>query len=293
MVKFSIIIPTYNRENCIKECINSVLSQTFKDFEIIVIDNFSEDSTFNIIENIKDNRVKAFQIHNKGIIAASRNKGIKESNGEWICFLDSDDLWLPNKLETCLNYIDKYDMIYHNMYIYTDFQNKSYKKILKGRKLNEKEPYIDQLLNGNACINSSLVIRKSVIDNIGYISEDNMLVGVEDFDYELNIMKYTQNICFINKSLGLYYIGPSGYSFSEKQANRMEYVYKKHLAGITNQDIKNEILYRLSYRQARIFQLHRNYTEADKKFKLAIKSHSLYYVLRSLLFLTIIRLKRK
>ena len=89
----SVVIPTFNRAYCIQRCINSVLNQSYKNLECIVIDNNSNDNSNLIFEQYKDNRLKIYKINNNGIIAKSRNLGISKSKGEVIAFLDSDDWW--------------------------------------------------------------------------------------------------------------------------------------------------------------------------------------------------------
>ena len=112
---FSIIIPTFNRDKFIKKAINSVLNQTFKSWEIIIVDNNSKDNTEKITTEIKDNRIKFYKISNNGIIARSRNYGIEKSLGKYLAFLDSDDWWKKNKLELCYKEILKgKKFIYHN-----------------------------------------------------------------------------------------------------------------------------------------------------------------------------------
>ena len=83
-------------EHELKRAVNSVLDQSFKNWELIVIDNFSKDNTKKMIQNFKNSKIKFFQIKNKGIIARSRNFGIKKSKGEYLAFLDSDDFWIKN-----------------------------------------------------------------------------------------------------------------------------------------------------------------------------------------------------
>ncbi|MEA3428803.1 MAG: glycosyltransferase family A protein, partial [Thermodesulfobacteriota bacterium] len=92
----SVIIPTFNRGWILKEAINSVLTQDFEDFELIVINDGSTDNTPDILNSYKDHIV-AFSQNNKGV-SASRNRGVAMSSGRFIAFLDSDDLWMPNKL---------------------------------------------------------------------------------------------------------------------------------------------------------------------------------------------------
>lgn len=101
MPTISIIIPTYNRSALIKETVNSVLGQTFSDFEILVIDDGSTDNTKQIIDEIKNNRIKYFHKNNGGVSSA-RNLGLKNAQGQFICFLDSDDLWPADFLQSMM-----------------------------------------------------------------------------------------------------------------------------------------------------------------------------------------------
>ena len=105
---FSVIIPAYNAEEFIETSVNSVLSQTYRDFELIIVDDGSQDGTYKKIAQYNDNRIKYVYQENGGVSSA-RNKGICTSNGEFICFLDSDDEWKENHLETLSNLIEKYE----------------------------------------------------------------------------------------------------------------------------------------------------------------------------------------
>jgi glycosyltransferase involved in cell wall biosynthesis len=101
MPLISVIIPVYNGEKTIRETIESILNQTFTDFELIVINDGSQDATLEIVECIQDSRLKVFSYPNAGQ-AASRNQGISHACGRYICFIDADDLWTPDKLEAQL-----------------------------------------------------------------------------------------------------------------------------------------------------------------------------------------------
>lgn len=105
MPKVSVIIPTYNREDFIEETIQSVLDQTYKDFEIIVVDDGSTDNTKKKLEKF-NSKIKLIEQKNSER-AVSRNNGIKNAQGEYIAFLDSDDLWFKNKLEKQVEVLDK------------------------------------------------------------------------------------------------------------------------------------------------------------------------------------------
>ena len=98
MPKISIVIPAYNAEQTILETIKSVQQQTFTDFELIVINDGSKDRTLELLQNVKDERLKIFSYENGGVSVA-RNRGFSHTTGEFIAFLDADDLWTSDKLE--------------------------------------------------------------------------------------------------------------------------------------------------------------------------------------------------
>ncbi len=98
----SVVIPTYNHARYLVRALESVLNQTFTNWEAIVIDNHSTDNTDEVMESFSDPRISYLKIHNNGIIAASRNAGIRVAKGEWIAFLDSDDWWTQDKIMKCL-----------------------------------------------------------------------------------------------------------------------------------------------------------------------------------------------
>ena len=103
-------MPAYNAEKFIKQSISSVLSQTFKEFELIVVDDGSTDSTKKIINSFKDDRIKYIYQKNQGVSAA-RNNAIKTSKGSWLAFLDADDVWVKDVLEVYFKYIDDFDLV--------------------------------------------------------------------------------------------------------------------------------------------------------------------------------------
>ena len=109
MIKVSIVIPTYNREKYITKCIDSIINQTLKEIEIIIIDDGSTDNTEKIIKNYNDKRIKYIKKDNTGI-GDTRNRGIKESTGEYISFVDIDDYIDITMLEKCYNKAKKEDL---------------------------------------------------------------------------------------------------------------------------------------------------------------------------------------
>ena len=112
----SIIMPSYNTAPYIKQTIQSVLNQTYTNWELIIVDDCSTDNTEEILEEINDNRIRCFKNEVNSGAAVSRNKALREAKGQWIAFLDSDDLWLPTKLEKQIEFMNrnKYSFSYTN-----------------------------------------------------------------------------------------------------------------------------------------------------------------------------------
>lgn len=112
----SVIMPSWNTGRYISESIKSVLAQSYKNLELIIVDDCSTDDTDSVISVFKDNRIKYFKNERNIGAALTRNKALREANGEWIAFLDSDDLWLPNKLAKQITFMKNngYVFSYHN-----------------------------------------------------------------------------------------------------------------------------------------------------------------------------------
>ena len=115
----SIIMPSYNTANYISESINSVINQTYKNWELIIVDDCSTDNTDEIVNKfLKDGRIKYLKNEKNSGAAISRNKALREAKGRWIAFLDSDDLWVPEKLEKQINFMEKNGYFF----TYTDYR---------------------------------------------------------------------------------------------------------------------------------------------------------------------------
>ena len=200
----SVIVPTYNHAHYLGRALQSVIDQDYLNWELIVVDNHSSDNTDEVIKKFIDSRITYLKIHNNGVIAASRNAGIRASKGDWVAFLDSDDWWNANKLQTCCQCIDeKVDLIYHRMKIIDDRQS-----IFKRTSVNTwqvKSPVLrDLLLRGNPIVNSSVMIRKKLINQIGGINEQFDMVTAEDYNTWLQIAGVTESFRYIPKHLGNY-----------------------------------------------------------------------------------------
>lgn len=207
---FSVIIPTYNRAEALKRCLESLVAQSFKNFEVIVCDDGSTDHSKQIVKEFENTlSIKYFWNENWGGPAKPRNIGIKNSSAEWICFLDSDDWWYPEKLEVTQRYISKSDVLFHTLDEHKD--NKV--SVMELRSL-VADVFQDLLVNGNTIPNSSVAVRKNLVEQVGYISEDRDFIAIEDYDLWLKISRVTNKFRDLGSSLGAYWIGESGSNIS-------------------------------------------------------------------------------
>lgn len=208
----SIIMPTYNQDQFIGKAIASVLEQTYGAWELIVVNNFSTDGTRQVVEAFADSRIKLFDFANLGIIAASRNFGIKESKGSLIAFLDSDDYWHPEKLKHCLEKIKSgYDMVCHGEYFFKDGSDKF---IATQYGPENRCRFEAMMTRGNCLSTSAIVVKKSVLDLTGLFDESLDLVTAEDFDLWLRAAKSGIKIGIIDLMLGYYRLHSSSASAS-------------------------------------------------------------------------------
>ena len=204
---FSVVIPTYNRENIIKNAIDSILSQTFQDFEIIIIDNGSTDNTKQFIKSYSSAKIKYLCQVGSGSPANPRNTGIRNSAAPWVCFLDSDDYWLPNKLEVLSQAIDankEADVFYHYEIMLN--QNTGKETVLSHcRKLDNM--YKDMLENGNQLSTSATTIRRSFLnDHQLFFNENHNFDIVEDYDLWLRVANKKAKFFLIKEVLGVYLV---------------------------------------------------------------------------------------
>ena len=198
----SVIIPTYNRFDLLMNSINSVLNQTHKDFEIIVIDDCSDDERY--LELLSNKNIRYFRLEKRnGLPSKVRNFGINQSKGEWIAFLDDDDTWLPNKLELQMKYVDKYDFICSDALsngrkwakqIHIDVWNSV-------NQSNNLEFNYDLINKHNLIINSTVLIKKDILFEINLIPEENNFRGIEDYQTWKNVLKLGKICLFIEDAL--------------------------------------------------------------------------------------------
>ncbi len=231
-ILISIILPTFNHAKFLKKAIESVINQTYINWELIIIDNNSTDETFDIVNSYSDHRITYSKIQNNGVIAASRNLGISLSNGSWIAFLDSDDWWTNNKLSRSVEYInkDKFDLIYHDLFLVYKPNQKSYQRIASSRTL-YFPVFEDLLLNGNGILNSSVIVRKDLLEDVGLISCDTNKITWEDYDCWLRISQITNKFHYIKETLGYYWAAGGNMTNPDQDLKNAKSIYNKYIEG--------------------------------------------------------------
>jgi len=191
----SVIIPTFNRAQSLKKAIESVLCQSYKNWELIIVDNSSTDNTQSIIKECKNEKVKVINVDSKGIIAYSRNIGINNAEGRYIAFLDSDDWWESQKLEKAINSLinNNVDIVYHNCNLLSSSsKSRTNCRLLKANILN------DLAVNGNTLVTSSVVVSKESLQDVGGFDESVKFLGWEDYHLWLKLAKNSSKFFLIS-----------------------------------------------------------------------------------------------
>lgn len=267
-VFFSIVIPTYNRAQLLNRCLESVVSQTYSNWEAIVVDNYSEDNTEDVVRSFGDSRIIFVKNHNYGVISVSRNKALDMSKGDWVCFLDSDDYWFPNKLESVLPYLNDYDLVYHG-YRKNIPRTKIFQKI-NCFFFDIKVPTVSWLIVRGDPINPSCtcVSRKAIGDT--RFDESKSLFAVEDYDFFLQLIYKGIRPKRLKKILTCYDV--SGCSNDEKAADRDLCLFEKWKSVLNERERKElDLLYYKG--KADYFRSNEQFKEAAILYRKALCSH--------------------
>ena len=247
MARISVIIPYFKKKNFIKKAINSVLSQSFKKFEIIIIYDDNNKKDLDFIKKLKnfDKRIKLI-INEKNIGAGySRNKGIKLSNAEYICFLDADDTWKKNKLKKQLEFMKREKIFFsHTSYEIINTNNEviSFRKARKFSKVDDLLPSCDIGL-------STVMIKRSILNGLKFPK----LRTKEDFVLWLKLLKKGIKIYPLDQKLTKWTKDP--YSLSSNTIQKLKDGFK-----VYNQYMKFDYIKSLYF----LFLLSCNYLKKSK-----------------------------
>lgn len=249
----SIIVPVYNTAKYLEETIQSVINQTVENWELILIDDGSTDESAAICQQFvaQDRRIRYFYKTNSGQ-AAARNVGLRESAGDWIAFLDADDLWLPEKLASQLGEIALYkpDFLYGLGYYYYP------------ERAEKLEPYnwitgersgLDffKILYHSCAVNTNTVLfRRELVQEVGFFNENETMRGTEDWDYWMRIAKHVQRIYGAPTRLVYYRIHPGGIHLQHiRMLKGKALIYSQYDADATIQRLQKLKQYRYVYRE--------------------------------------------
>ena len=230
----SIIIPTFNAQQFIAETLDSILHQSYQNFEILVIDDGSRDQTEAIVSSYKarDSRIHFYSVgFNSTRPAVPRNIGLRQAKGELIAFIDADDLWLQEKLK---NQVDAFGRDQDIGLVFCAFRVKQDGGANDGKIIRPKNQHIggfiyEELLMSNFITASSAIVQASVLKEVGHFDEDPKYQFSEDYDLWLRIAR-VRKIVYIPQVLGIYRMHVSNSNTSSSRLKRALNVIDKNLA---------------------------------------------------------------
>ncbi len=224
----TVVIPTFNHAKLLRRALDSVVAQTFDNWEAIVINNFSTDETIEVVESYQDDRIKLINFKNNGVIAASRNQGIKNARGTYIAFLDSDDNWYSEKLQKCVEYANRgAQFICHGeKWINSDF---STREIMYGPA--NRATYLSLLFRGNCISTSATCIETALLRSVDGFDESTEIVTAEDYDLWMRLAATNPKTVFIPEILGEFHrLSDSASSAVLRNLSSERVVLQKHFA---------------------------------------------------------------
>ena len=204
----SIIMNCHNGEKFLRQSIQSVLHQSYKNWELIFWDNFSEDDSKKIIAKFSDKRIKYFKSTKFNRLYKSRNLAIQNAKGEFISFLDTDDLWQKNKLEKQMNFFSKnedFEIVYSNYYIYDESKKKKFKKFKKNLP---SGIIFKQLLRNYTVGIVTICLRRSIFKDSSFKDKFDI---IGDFDLFLKLSE-DKKIGYMHDVLAVYRLHKSNLS---------------------------------------------------------------------------------
>lgn len=222
----SIIVLTFNRYELLLQCIDSILKQTYPDFEVLIVNDGSTDQTADLKDVLQDKRIRIFDLEKQNNLAKLRNFGIDKSTGEFIAFCDDDDMWIENKLEIQMEYLNRYDFICTNA-ILIDVSN----KVIDDKYIKVNESFIldtKKLLIDNLVLPSSVVFRKKLLGEDKAFDEFDFTSLCEDYNLWIKLSLRCE-MFFLNQNL----IYSRAHASWARKFEHTRQIYKNHVRLIT------------------------------------------------------------
>lgn len=274
----SVIIPTYNHAPFLREALDSVCAQTYTNWEAIVINNYSEDNTVEVVESFNSLKIRLENFRNNGVIAASRNRGIALANGKYLAFLDSDDLWLPEKLARSVTLLEEgCDLVCHGLRL---FGNGREQDRFYGPA--HRATFAALLDRGNCIATSATVVRKDLVESVGVLSEKPEFVTAEDYHLWLKLARAGVRMNFIEQVLGCYRLHSANASNAIRQAKAVMCVVEDFFPQKRSRNLGDRIRLRfrcgiVSYGIGRGMQANGQFLSAWPFFLRSLVSHPFYF----------------
>ena len=225
----SVVIPTYNREKTIEYSLQSVLNQTYRNLEILIVDDCSTDSTLPLVEKMNDPRVRIIRQERNAGAQAARNAGIREASAKWICFNDSDDTWIASKVESQMALLEKFKfderiVLYCDCYKFYPETGK--KELWKLPDIRFDKSYSD-LLNTSGPMFQGLMASKKLIVDSGMLDED--AISYQEWDTSLLLSK-NGSFHHIKEPFFVYYLheGDTISKDPDRDFNGYQYIIDKY-----------------------------------------------------------------
>ncbi len=226
----SVVVPCFNRETTVRDAVESVLSQSYDQIEVIAVDDSSTDGTVAVLESIDDPRLRI--LHNTGPQGPSqaRNCGIRSATAPWIAFQDSDDIWLPGKLERQMNYVKgtPFVAIYCGMLIKSDARPET--PIISRCPASKTSPLegniLPSLVHESYVSTQMLVVQRNILNQIrGF---DEAMTALEDWELMLRVASLGP-VAFIDEDLVVQRMSENSITHStQRRLTAQEYILKKH-----------------------------------------------------------------
>jgi glycosyltransferase involved in cell wall biosynthesis len=270
---FSVIIPTYNRADKLRRALESLAAQNFRDFEVVVCDDGSTDGTAEMVEAFAAPlNVRYSWDENFGGPARPRNRGISEAKGDWVCFLDADDWWYPDKLATVKASIGEADLIYHDFDVQTAQGKRTIGK--HSRKLTSPI-FADLMTKGCSIVTSSICVKKTILEESGGFTEERGMIAIEDYELWIRISRVTEKFLYIPQPLGAYWVDQANISgFSEQYITRETAVTRRYSGYLTHAD-RDEAERLLAYKTGVARKYLGDFAESRRFFLQAMRSRHL------------------
>jgi glycosyltransferase involved in cell wall biosynthesis len=280
----SVVINCFNGEKYLNQCINSVINQTWTNWEIIFWDNQSTDNSKNIVLNYKDERIKYFYAPTHELLYSARNYAIKKSSGDYIAFLDTDDIWEPQKLELQIHLLQKSEIgIVCSNYLVINERLNTKKKQYKDFKNHYLKT--DDLLKKYKVGLLTIIIRKSELEKIEfpYFNPSFNIIG--DFDLICKLSLITK-IYYMNNILASYRLHEKNVSFTQRNKIFDEFNLW-HQNNLENNSFINFQNYKYFYSQFKFYTILQKLLQGNKKGIINFENLTLKYSFLLLLLLII------